>query len=112
MSGLVLAFRALRFRATQSILLALLAVGAVAACAVGPMYERAVEQAAFQSGLRSAPQQDRGVSIAARSPQEALSYLPAGAAARLFDAPVSSQQVSLVFPVWSTSASVDSSERR
>jgi Tfp pilus assembly major pilin PilA len=45
-----LALTALRHRRAQSIVL-LLAVVAIAACAAGPMYQRAVEPAAVRSQL-------------------------------------------------------------
>jgi putative ABC transport system permease protein len=79
-----LALHSLRYRLGQSIVLALLSVTAVAACAAGPMYERAVEQAAVRSQLALAATADRGVSIYASSPAEARSYLPTGTQRGLF----------------------------
>ena len=100
MSVRLLPLRALRFRAGQSILLGLLSIGAIAACAVGPMYERAVEQAAVQSSLQTAPTAERGVRIDAANTRQALSYLPRGKARRLFGAPVQGVESALQFPDW------------
>jgi putative ABC transport system permease protein len=79
-----LALHSLRYRLGQSVVLLLLSVTAVAACAAGPMYERAVEQAAVRSQLAQADTADRGISIYGSSPAEARSYLPVGNQLALF----------------------------
>ncbi|HET6210663.1 MAG TPA: FtsX-like permease family protein, partial [Jatrophihabitans sp.] len=79
-----LALHSLRYRLGQSVVLLLLSVTAVAACAAGPMYERAVEQAAVRSQLAQADTADRGISIYGSSPAEAQSYLPVGNQLALF----------------------------
>jgi putative ABC transport system permease protein len=88
MSGGWLGLRALRHRAGQSILVGLLSMTAIAACAAGPMYQRAVEQAAIRSQLDHRGTAERGVTITAGSPGEVRSYLPSGPQARLFATPV------------------------
>lgn len=88
MSGGWLGLRSLRHRAGQSILVGLLSMTAIAACAAGPMYQRAVEQAAIRSQLSHTGPADRGVTVAASSPAEVRSYLPAGAQRELFATPV------------------------
>jgi hypothetical protein len=93
-----LPLRALRFRAGQSILLASL-YRCDRACAVGPSYERAVEQAAVQSSLQTAPTAERGVRIDAANTQEALSYLPRGKAS-IVRRPGAGRRVGVAVPDW------------
>lgn len=88
MDGGWLGLRSLRHRASQSVLVALLSMTAIAACAAGPMYERAVEQAAIRSQLSHTGAAERGVTITAGSAGEVRSYLPAGAERTLFATPV------------------------
>nr|MDQ2839063.1 hypothetical protein [Actinomycetota bacterium] len=76
MSARWLALQALRYRFGQSVVLGLLSITAVAACAAGPMYERAVEQAAVRSQLAHVGTADRGVTIQGSSAAETQSYLP------------------------------------
>lgn len=83
-----LSLRALRSRRAQSVLLLVLSIVAIAACAAGPIYERAVEQAAVRSQLSGVSTADRGVTIQGSTAAEAAAYLPSGADARLFGAPV------------------------
>lgn len=83
-----LALTALRHRRAQSIVLLLLSVVAIAACAAGPMYQRAVEQAAVRSQLSQVSTADRGVTIHASSAAEASGYLPSGSQRSLFGTPV------------------------
>jgi len=88
MNGGWLGLRSLRHRAGQSVLVALLSMTAIAACAAGPMYERAVEQAAIRSQLSHTGTAERGITITAASAGEVRSYLPAGAERALFATPV------------------------
>ncbi|HEX8093566.1 FtsX-like permease family protein [Jatrophihabitans sp.] len=88
MNGGWLGLRSLRHRAGQSVLVALLSMTAIAACAAGPMYERAVEQAAIRSQLSHTGTAERGVTITAGSAGEVRSYLPVGAEQALFTTPV------------------------
>lgn len=83
-----LPLRALRYRTGQSILLGLLALAAVTACAAGPMYERAVEQAALRSTLDQASVADRGARIDSSSASDATRYLPTGKQRSLFGAAI------------------------
>jgi putative ABC transport system permease protein len=83
-----LALHALRHRLGQSVVLGLLSMTAIAACAAGPLYERAVEQAAVRSQLSHAGTADRGVTVQASSAGEAQSYLPAGSQRAVFGPPV------------------------
>jgi hypothetical protein len=92
---------ALRSRSVECALVLLLAVVAVAAAAVGPMYERAVEQASVQSSLRASTPAQRTVRIDAARPAEARHYQPRGAAARLFGPPVVSRTLTLQLPGFS-----------
>lgn len=70
-----LAWRALRHRRGQAVVLGLLAGIVVAACASGPLYERAVEQAAVRTTLTNTLVSDRGITL--NTPE-----LPTGAAYR------------------------------
>ncbi|HEV2887732.1 MAG TPA: FtsX-like permease family protein, partial [Jatrophihabitans sp.] len=88
MDGGWLGLRSLRHRAGQSVLIALLSMTAIAACAAGPMYQRAVEQAAIRSQLSHTGTAERGLTILASSPGEVRSYLPTGAQRELFATPV------------------------
>ncbi|HEY0167350.1 MAG TPA: FtsX-like permease family protein [Jatrophihabitans sp.] len=88
MSGGWLGLRSLRHRAGQSILVGLLSMTAIAACAAGPMYQRAVEQAAIRSQLSHTGAAERGVTVTAGSASEVRSYLPTGAQRELFGTPV------------------------
>lgn len=88
MSARWLALHALRYRLGQSVVLGLLSMIAIAACAAGPLYERAVEQAAVRSQLSHAGTADRGVTVQASSDGEAMSYLPVGSQRALFGKPV------------------------
>jgi putative ABC transport system permease protein len=90
-----LALAALRHRGAQSVVLLLLSVIAIAACAAGPMYQRAVEQAAVRSQLGQVSAADRGVTISASSATEAASYLPTGAERSLFGTPVAGLQTTV-----------------
>lgn len=83
-----LPLRALRYRTGQSVLLGLLALAAVTACAAGPMYERAVEQAALRSNLNQAEVADRGARIDSSSSSDAANYLPTGKQRALFGAAI------------------------
>jgi putative ABC transport system permease protein len=83
-----LGLRSLRHRAGQSLLIGLLSMTAIAACAAGPMYERAVEQAAIRSQLSHTGTAERGVTITGGSVGEVRSYLPTGAQQPLFGTPV------------------------
>ncbi len=83
-----LSLRALRSRRAQSALLLVLSMLAIAACAAGPIYERAVEQAAVRSQLSGVSTADRGVTIQGGTAAEAAAYLPSGTDARLFGTPV------------------------
>lgn len=83
-----MALRALRSRRAQSGLLLVLSVVAIAACAAGPMYERAVEEAAVRSQLAGVSASDRGVVIEGASADDVRSYQPTGADRRLFGPPV------------------------
>lgn len=87
-----LALHSLRYRLGQSVVLFLLSVTAVAACAAGPMYQRAVEQAAVRSQLALADTSDRGISIYGSSPAEAQSYLPVGNQRSLFGTAVAGME--------------------
>jgi putative ABC transport system permease protein len=58
-----LAWRALRHRRGQAVVLGLLAAIVVAACASGPLYERAVEQAAVRTTLTNTLVSDRGITL-------------------------------------------------
>jgi putative ABC transport system permease protein len=88
MSARWLALHALRHRLGQSVVLGLLSMTAIAACAAGPLYERAVEQAAVRSQLSHAGTADRGVTVQASSAGEAQSYLPVGSQRAVFGSPV------------------------
>ncbi|HEX8079230.1 MAG TPA: FtsX-like permease family protein [Jatrophihabitans sp.] len=88
MSGGWLGLRSLRHRAGQSMLVGLLSMTAIAACAAGPMYQRAVEQAAIRSQLSHTGPAERGVTITAGSPAEVRSYLPTGGQREVFATPV------------------------
>ena len=61
--GRTLAARRWGYRRGQSFVLTGLAALVVAACAAGPLYERAVEQATVRSTLSSAARTDRGVQL-------------------------------------------------
>jgi len=100
MIGGWLGLRSLRHRAGQSALVALLSMTAIAACAAGPMYERAVEQAAIRSQLSHTSTAERGITITASSPGEVRSYLPSGEDQNLFVTPVAGFEtdVSVVAP--------------
>lgn len=89
-----LALTALRHRRAQSIVLLLLSVVAIAACAAGPMYQRAVEQAAVRSQLAQVSTADRGVTIHASSAAEASGYLP-GSQLSLFGTPVAGMETTV-----------------
>ncbi len=93
-------WRSVRHRAGQSVLLAVLSTIAVAACAAGPMYQRAVEQAAIRAQLSSTGTAGRGLTITASSPGEVRSYLPTGRQLALFAPPVTGFEtdVSVVAP--------------
>ncbi|HEX8305313.1 MAG TPA: FtsX-like permease family protein [Jatrophihabitans sp.] len=92
--------RSLRHRVGQSVLVALLSMTAIAACAAGPMYGRAVEQAAIRAQLGHTGAAERGLTITASSPGEVRSYLPAGQDRDLFATPVAGFEtdVSVVAP--------------
>ncbi len=90
-----LALTALRHRRAQSIVLLLLSVVAIAACAAGPMYQRAVEQAAVRAQLSQVSTADRGVTIHASSADEASGYLPSGSQRSLFGTPVAGVQATV-----------------
>ena len=90
-----MALAALRHRGPQSVVLFLLSVIAIAACAAGPMYQRAVEQAAVRSQLGQVGAADRGVTISASSATEAAGYLPVGAERSLFGTPVAGLQTTV-----------------
>ncbi|MGI8882498.1 MAG: FtsX-like permease family protein [Jatrophihabitans sp.] len=95
MSSRFLPLRALRYRTGQSVLLGLLALAAVTACAAGPMYERAVEQAALRSNLNQAAVADRGARIDSSSSGDAASYLPTGKQRALFGAPINGTEAKI-----------------
>ncbi|SOD71429.1 hypothetical protein SAMN05892883_0952 [Jatrophihabitans sp. GAS493] len=78
----------LRHRAWYSTFLFVLSTLTVAAFAVGPFYERAVEQAALQTTLGQASPSARGIAAHADTVDDALTAMPTGDAARLFRAPV------------------------
>src|SRR5437773_1410270 len=62
-----------------------LATLTVAACVVGPLYERAVELGALRSTLGLASRAARGITVHAESLDVASAALPKGKARRLFD---------------------------
>jgi len=92
MIGGWLGLRSLRHRAGQSVLVALLSMAAIAACAAGPMYERAVEQAAIRSELGHTGTGERGLTVTASSAGEVRSYLPTGDQRALFGTPVAGME--------------------
>jgi putative ABC transport system permease protein len=77
------------YRRWQTAVLFGLAVLVVTGCAAGPFYERAVEQATVHSTLGGAPRVDRGMSVDLAFGTPAARLVPSGAAAALFETPVS-----------------------
>src|SRR5882757_4307068 len=93
-----LAWRALRHRRGQSVVLGLLAGIVVAACVSGPLYERAVEQASLRAALDGAPVSARGLTVNTSQVPDAGTYRSqVGDAAGLFDTPEYGSQVSVQF---------------
>jgi hypothetical protein len=93
-----LAWRALRHRRGQAIVLGLLSGIVVAACASGPLYERAVEQASLRTALDHAPVSVRGLTVNSISMPDAATYRhEMRDAARLFGAPLFGAELSTQF---------------
>jgi hypothetical protein len=85
-----LAWRALRHRRGQALVLGLLSGIVVAACASGPLYERAVEQASLRTALDHAQVSVRGLTVdAASQPDTAVYRHEMRDGARLFLVPCS-----------------------
>jgi hypothetical protein len=69
-----LAWRALRHRSGQALVLGLLAGIVIAACASGPLYERAVEQASVRATLEHAQVSARGLTVSTAQLPDAAAY--------------------------------------
>lgn len=89
--------RALRYRSGQAIALFLLSGIAVAACAFGPFYERAVETAQLRSTLSFASVADRGLSIRGGTTGSVDSLLPTAALLKFYDRPIKSTTLNVKF---------------
>lgn len=85
------------FRRGQSLVLFLLAMLTVTACAMGPFYERAVEQATLRSTLVHADPISRGLSIDVPLNTPTADVTPTGPAARLFGPAVGATDVGADF---------------
>ena len=81
------------YRRGQTSLLFGLSLLVIIACAAGPFYERAVEDATVRSTLSAAPLVDRGVSLDLAYGARLSTLLPTGKAAALFDAPITGTDV-------------------
>lgn len=84
-------------RRGQSLVLFALAMLTVTACALGPFYERAVEQATLRSTLAHADPISRGLSIDVGLNTPTADVAPSGRAARLFGPAVSATDVGADF---------------
>ncbi len=91
---------ALRYRAGQAVALFVLSLLGVAACAFGPLYERAVEHASLRLTLTNTPIFSRGLSVRAVSSTGSLdSLLPAEPMRRFYREPVTSVDMAVDYVV-------------
>ena len=89
---------ALRYRAGQAVALFVLSLLGIAACAFGPLYERAVEHASLRLTLTNTPIFSRGLSVRAVSATGSLdSLLPAESMRRYYHEPVTSVDMGVDF---------------
>ncbi|HYU65287.1 MAG TPA: hypothetical protein VEK09_00910, partial [Jatrophihabitantaceae bacterium] len=91
---------ALRYRAGQTVALFVLSLLGIAACAFGPLYERAVEHASLRLTLTNTPIFSRGLSVRAVSATGSLdSLLPAEPMRRFYREPVTSVDMAVDYVV-------------
>ncbi|PZS13924.1 MAG: hypothetical protein DLM57_15635 [Pseudonocardiales bacterium] len=95
-----LAWSALRYRGGQAVALFVLSVLAVAACAFGPLYERAVENAQLRLSLDQVPPSARGLTLTGVGVLGTLDvYAPSGRLANFYGAPVNSVEIPVTYAV-------------
>ena len=100
MAGIGITAQALRYRAGQAAALFVLSALGIAACAFGPLYERAVEQAQLKLTVANTPIVNRGLSVREVSPTGPLDpFLPGGALRRFYGEPVTSTWLTVYYPI-------------
>jgi len=100
MAGIGITAQALRYRSGQAVALFILSALGIAACAFGPLYERAVEQAQLKLTVANTPIVNRGLSVSAVSPTQSLDpFLPSGRLKRFYGEPVTSTSLTVYYPI-------------
>ncbi|HEY3714561.1 MAG TPA: FtsX-like permease family protein [Jatrophihabitantaceae bacterium] len=100
MAGIGVTAQALRYRAGQAVALFVLSALGIAACAFGPLYERAVEQAQLKLTVTNTPIVNRGLSVTAVSPTQSLDpFLPSGQLKRFYGEPITSTSLTVYYPI-------------